>query len=215
MAVKQYRELQKEQKEQKLQRCEICCQADVRQCPNCKARIEKDIVDTGKAMRCTQCQSEYCWSCMTQWDRHQAWYMYCPELNNSMCCNIAVSILAILFMPIIMCLAPVIYFGMHVGLCWSCATVYGSCRQKKVPDCLSATFACLATIVVFPVLLLVGVVASLLACCFGTVPMQVLSFSYLMRVCSYTCKQCCRCCTKEHGCKACCRCACCGCTELN
>ena len=168
-------------------RGEICCQANLRQCPNCRTRIEKDEADNNKFMKCNECQGEYCWSCMTEAAKHDEWYVYCPELNNSMCCNIAVSILAIIFMPFIMCLAPLVYYGMYFGLCWSCTLIYGSCRQKKMPDCISATFAIIITVLVFPILLLFGILASLLACCFGTLPMQVLSFTYMMRVCKYTC----------------------------
>lgn len=103
----------------------MCCKADIRQCPNCKTRNVEKVEANHKfmkekfVMRCTECHHEYCWSCMTDWESHQDWYMYCPELSNSMCCNIAVSILAIVFMPFIMCLAPLIYVGIQFGCCWS------------------------------------------------------------------------------------------------
>merc|ERR1712151_547852 len=131
-----------------------------------------------------------------------------------MCCNIAISIVTIILMPFIMCLTPLIYFGLQFGVCWAWSSIYGCC-SRKCPCCISGFFALLGTIVTFPFLLLFGLVVSILSCVFGTIPMQIVSLLYSTRICSYTCRICCKCCTKKHGCKSCCRCACCGCEELD
>ena len=148
----------------------MCCKANVRQCPNCKTQVVKTHTDTGKFMKCTDCMGEYCWSCMTEADAHDAWWLYCPELNNSMCCNLAVSLLAIIFMPIIMCLTPIVYYGMYYGICYSFTLIYAGCI-KKCPASITVIFAGIATILIFPFLLVFGVLISLIAACLGTIPM--------------------------------------------
>lgn len=164
-------------------------------------------------VKCLECNNEYCWSCMTNMESHDAWYVYCPELNNSMCCNIAIAVTSIILMPFIMCLAPIAYLTVQFGLCWAWSACFGCCGDK-VPCCIRGFFALIGTILLFPLLLLFGLVASVLSVCFGTVPMQFITLLYSARICKYTCLICCKCCTKKHGCKTCCRCACCGCEEL-
>ena len=170
--VEQFRHLNQKEiaKFQRKACCEMCCKSNIRQCPNCKARVEKTYMDTGKFMKCPECMEEFCWSCMTKAEVHDAWYVYCPELNNSMCCNIAVSIVAIIFMPIIMCLTPIVYYGMYFGICYIFTLIYAGCI-KNCPAGISAILAGLATILIFPILLLFGILISLIAACLGTIPM--------------------------------------------
>lgn len=170
--VRQYRELNMKDlaRHQRKACCDMCCKASVRQCPNCKAKVLKKPTDTSKFMKCPECMGEFCWSCMAEADAHEAWYIYCPELNNSMCCNIAVSIVAIIFMPIIMCLSPIVYYGMYYGICYVFTLIYGGCN-KSIPSVLAAILAALVTILIFPLLLLFGVLISLIAACLGTIPM--------------------------------------------
>ena len=64
---------------------------DVRKCPGCKVRIEKN--GGCPHMSCYRCHYNFCWCCMGNYATHNRWYSLCPGLPFSICLNIMIVIL--------------------------------------------------------------------------------------------------------------------------
>ena len=81
---------------------------DVRRCPRCRVRIEKN--EGCPHMSCSRCNFYFCWACMGELnDTHSTWYKICPELPFSLCANLIITFLFILFLPLIITLGPLLW----------------------------------------------------------------------------------------------------------
>ena len=59
-------------------------------------------------MVCFRCKAQFCWSCMLPIELHDKWYYKCPKLQMSICNQILVTMLVILFLPVILLVGPII-----------------------------------------------------------------------------------------------------------
>ena len=80
------------------------CRNDVRKCPACKIRIEKN--GGCPHMQCFKCKYDFGWCCMQNIRKHHKWYGLCPHLPFNLCVKILLVLLGMIFMPVIFTLGP-------------------------------------------------------------------------------------------------------------
>ena len=150
---------------------------DVRKCPNCKVRIQKDGACTH--MRCLKCNYEFCWCCMREYSCHSTWYSRCPGLPFSLCVNLMCGIFGTIFIPIVLACYP-LWFAIDLyidtssaasGHCGICGNYYG-----KTFWYIFGLFTYL------PIYLILGVLASVFLVVFGTIPCFIWGLAYCIRL---------------------------------
>ena len=61
-------------------------------------------------MSCIRCGYQYCWCCMGPYgENHQKWYRLCPQLPFSFCGNTIFTLVFILFLPLWLILANILF----------------------------------------------------------------------------------------------------------
>ena len=68
-------------------------------------------------MLCPRCQYDFCWCCMGPYEtgKHKTWYKFCPELPFSFCLNLIITILFVIFLPVLMIIVPLAITIHHVS----------------------------------------------------------------------------------------------------
>ena len=156
---------------------------DVRKCPKCKVRIEKN--GGCPHMNCQRCHYDFCWCCMDDYKKHNRWYSLCPALPFSICVNI---LLVVLFMA----LQHAFYVLGAIGFAlywWVYLIGWGinkrNCiRKKKGLTCCLMGFAwfLFCTAIVLPIYLALAGLAAGLAVGLLTVPCIYYGIAYIVRV---------------------------------
>ena len=103
------------------------CRSDVRPCPTCGVRVEKN--GGCPSMYCSRCKVYFCWSCMATDQECNGRFCIplCPRLPFALCINLLITIGAILLCPLVFTLGPIIA-AIIAGLCTGPAEV---CRMMK------------------------------------------------------------------------------------
>ena len=168
-------------------------QNDIRKCPTCKANVEREKGEGCMNMVCFRCKTNFCWSCMIPLDEHdKKWYLKCPKLPYSMCTNILLTLLVIIFLPLLLLFVPLVH-GLMLGVKdWS-PLVLEWLEMKGVPQCMSGPLAYVVCVhFVIPTCLVIGLIVSAFLLVFGSIPIWFLCWTYLLRLLSLQCGLCCR-----------------------
>ena len=135
-------------------------------------------------MTCQRCGYDFCWTCMGQINECRKWYKLCPSLGFSMKINILITVLFILFLPLVITLGPFFY------IIWFCAIslpeatdLHGS--RNCVENCICYS---LSILLVIPIALAVGMPIVAICDVFLIIPLYILSFSFLVRILITMCK---------------------------
>ena len=91
------------------------CMNDVRPCPKCGVKIEKNR--GCPHMKCEWCKFDFCWSCMAEEKKclsKVCCLPLCPRLPFNMCANFSITLLAILLAPLFLTIFPFI-----AAIAWS------------------------------------------------------------------------------------------------
>ena len=159
---------------------------DVRKCPNCKTRIQKN--GGCPHMNCFRCHHDFCWCCMGQWRNHNHWYSLCPKLPFSICVNILLVLLAMILMPAIFTLGPLgaaiyFFFSTVFKLSKGCR-IFKKSRYDRGCRCFSdyLIWFLVGLIVILPLYLAVAAVAAALLLGLASVPAIYYGFAYIIRV---------------------------------
>ena len=114
------------------------CRSDVRQCPNCGVRVEKN--GGCPHMACLRCNYDFCWSCMSKEGSCVLCdaLPICPRLPYSMCANLMITLAAFILAPIVLTLGPILA-GLIYGMFFVPQWIY----DKKKYDCCGYRRKCL------------------------------------------------------------------------
>ena len=143
-------------------------------------------------MHCERCNYDFCWCCMGQKNQHNKWYALCPSLPFNICVNILLVMLAMIFMPVIFTVGPLIAAFLYTGKSfdkirrWRVGTkqYYSrwSCCRKFWMNIFSLT---LCLIIALPLCLALASGASALLLSFGTIAGLYYGFAYIIRITYY------------------------------
>ena len=154
----------------------------MRRCPFCRVRIEKNAGCTH--MACERCSREFCWCCMEDdtGGKHKKCYRICPKLPYSYCTNLIITVLWILFLPVIMILVPFVgilgcslylvpFLHFERSRCWEQVLIWLICFLVLMP--IMMAFGMLIAVII-------GVIAIL--------PLYFYSISFFVRLCVIGCR---------------------------
>ena len=176
------------------------CRSDVRQCPRCGVRVEKN--GGCPHMACLRCNYDFCWSCMSKEGSCEIkGFPLCPRLPYSMCVNLLITLGAFLLAPIVLTLAPILA-GIVFGLVEMPRQIYEKLKYKcgfnyRNTNCATKTCVILLSILigwifVLPLILALAVLASALLGSIGTLVFWTLCIVYLVRLTGNTVRGMCK-----------------------
>ena len=163
-------------------------QNNIRKCPNCEARVERDAGEGCMNMLCYRCKTTFCWSCMLPLDVHdKKWWLKCPKLPFSMCKNIVLTVLVLLFLPLLLLIVPILHAMMLGVRDWS-QLLTERCESKGMHPYASGPLTFVFTIhFIIPICIIIGSIVSAFLLVFGSIPLYFLCFTYLFRLISLQC----------------------------
>ena len=107
---------------------------------------------------------------------HQTWYRICPELPFSLCGNLLVTFLFIIFLPAIIVIGPALAIIYFVGCYWPYwALKYSNC-------CCRIACWLFCFFIVMPICLALGMAAALIADAFALIPLYYYSIHFFVRL---------------------------------
>jgi len=162
------------------------CVRDVRKCPKCKVRIQKN--GGCPHMNCQRCHFDFCWCCMSEYRSHNKCYALCPALPFSIFVNIILVILGMALSPAIFTLGPI-----AAAFYWWCVLVDWGYRNLKCMRRSGRGCGCsccfdmivwllLVTCIVLPFFLALAGLAAGLAIGLLTLPTIYYGIAYIVRV---------------------------------
>ena len=125
---------------------------------------------------------------MGEYSSHNRWYALCPKLPFSICVNIIIVLLAMIFMPLIFTLGPLgaafyFYFEWSLSLAKSCRCFKKHRYQGGCRCCLDGIMWLLfGLVIILPLNLALAASASGLLIAIGTIPGLYYGFAYIIRV---------------------------------
>ena len=141
-------------------------------------------------MKCPRCQTSFCWCCMSKRDKnHNRWYSLCPSLPFSLCVNIILVLLAIIFMHLI-CVVVVIGLACYYSYDWILKKLLSSCMISRKnfygggcrKACDYTIWIVLYILIILPLALALAGAAIGLLIGLGTLPALYYGFGYIIRV---------------------------------
>jgi len=129
-------------------------------------------------MSCQRCGFYFCWCCMGSLDNHQRWYMLCPELPFSLCGNLLVTFLFIVFLPAIIVIGPAIAIIFYTGIYYP----YRALKYGGGNRCCRFTLFLLCFLILMPICLALGMLAVLVANVFALIPLYYYSIHFFVRL---------------------------------
>ena len=135
-------------------------------------------------MLCYRCQTDFCWCCMRKLDDHNKWYLICPELTFSYCINLILTLLFIIFLPVILLVVPLIgiLVSTLIFLPFDCPL------WSDVSCCCKAVIWLLCLILVMPIAVAIGMAITVVVAAIAIIPLYFLSLSFLVRLIYIGCK---------------------------
>ena len=139
-------------------------------------------------MNCYRCNYDFCWCCMSKYRGHNRWYSLCPSLPFSICANIILVLLAMIFMPLIFTLGPIgvaiYYFFVTVHKISRNWWIFRPSRNRRgcrrVADYL--IYILVGIVLILPLYLMIAAIASGLLLALASVPAIYYGFAYIFRV---------------------------------
>ena len=139
-------------------------------------------------MKCYRCKTEFCWSCMEKMSDHQSWYKVCPQLPYAKCTNILITAVVFLLMPLILLLVPIVYSFM-VGIYFA-PVLFSRCMRRRnrrmTPCCRWALAYFISVLLILPISIVLGAIASVFMVVIGLIPAWFLCISYIWRLTANT-----------------------------
>ena len=139
-------------------------------------------------MNCQRCHFDFCWCCMGNYRTHNRWFALCPNLPFSICVNIILVLLAMIFMPVIFTLGPLgAAFYYYFDFSIKCAKCFLCCRRSRYQRdwkyCLNIMlWLILGLLIILPINLTLAALASGLLLALATIPGLYYGIAYIIRV---------------------------------
>ena len=125
---------------------------------------------------------------MGEYSTHNRWYALCPNLPFSICVNIIIVLLAMIFMPVIFTLGPLgaafyYCFGFCYHLAKNCNCFKTHRRQGGCRFYLDLIlWELFGLVIILPLFLALAALASGLLIAIATIPGLYYGFAYIIRV---------------------------------
>ena len=127
---------------------------DVKKCPKCRARTEKD--GGCNHMTCQSCRHQWCWLCgSTYYKAHYEWWnpigcMGGQHHERSKCYVITLTIFQFIILPFILLFAPMLGVG--------CVLPAFCCFDKRPCRRMAVCFKCVGFLLLSPLMLALGAI---------------------------------------------------------
>ena len=121
-------------------------------------------------------------------DTHSTWYKICPELPFSLCANLIITFLFIVFLPLVITLGPLLWIIGATAFYLPYEIFRGGCHGSICLGIVKTIGALLCVLVVMPIAVALGMTAVAIADAFAILPLYYYSISYFVRLSIAACR---------------------------